>query len=205
MSLALTQGIHRVLDLPIWGQGSSKGAETTLQPLVPILGLAHRRHLVSAHIGMHTGMRTAVFYTAPSEVPAVLGGGVHLRQPSWAGPCSELLPAQTLPRQAIRERPGIGDSHPNPGTSKAWHTCSHQQLEWLTWGHCTGVLTCLASPGEGSRAHAHGEGRTGLPVRKPGQPLSGRMSFLTAAFVLLGQFIFHKSQELYGSSKVRKK
>lgn len=43
-----------------------------------------------------------------------------------------------------------------------------------------------------------------LPVRRLGQPLSGRMCFLTVASVLLGPFIFHKSQELYGSSKVWK-
>lgn len=104
---------------------------------------------------------------SPFEVPAALGGWATT-EPGWT-----LLRAPTIPgilsKQASPSpgRPSgrglaLRKDPPILGISKAWHTCSQQQAPPNSrWSGCHGVLTRLAGPGEGNRAHANRGGRTG--------------------------------------------
>lgn len=103
-------------------------------------------------------------HTAPSEVPAAwAGGGSTSDSPVRVDPA----PSSYLPGHSLWS----GCPHsPGRPSGEAWYwgqtpharyqqsleqlfpsaDRTHRQLEWLTQGHCTAVLTCLAGPRKGT-------------------------------------------------------
>lgn len=165
-------------------------------PPSPSLGLAYRTHLIYTYMSVHPRGESCALHS-PFEVPAALGGWATT-EPGWtllrAPTIPDILSRQASPSPGRPSRRGLalGKYPPISGIGKAWHTCSHQQAPPSgSWSGCHGVLTCLAGPGEGSRAHANRERRTGPRSSETGTAtLREQTCFLTVSLCAIGAVHF---------------